>query len=168
MPSTRRLSGTDSVRSAAVGVADADTVLASLRLLQLADDVSWAFASHNQGRLGVSSGRLALLLLLERAQGKPPRLSDLARRADVSRPTVTRLVAGLDAAGLVVQRSDPDDGRARRVELTPAGRQLVRRLAPGHAKRLAALTHRLSADERAELARLLDKVRMGLASLRGL
>lgn len=147
---------------------DADPVLAALRLLQLADDVSWAFASHNQGRLGISSGRLALLLLLERSSGKPPRLSDLARRADVARPTVTRLVGGLDKAGLVVQRRDPDDGRARRVELTPAGRQLVRRIAPGHAKRLAALTQRLSADERVELARLLDKVRVGLASLRGL
>jgi DNA-binding MarR family transcriptional regulator len=168
MASRLRPKHPDLVRGAARGGADEGTVLASLRLLQLADDVSWAFASHNQGRLGISSGRLALLLLLERANGKPPRLSDLARRADVSRPTVTRLVAGLDAAGLVVQRSDADDGRARRVELTPAGRQLVRRIAPGHAKRLAALTQRLTAAERAELARLLDKVRMGLASLRGL
>ena len=138
-----------------------------MRLLRLSEDLTHAFARYSEGRLGLSSGRLAILLLLEAAKDEPPRLADLARRARVSRPTVTRLVAGLAAAGLVSYRPDPDDGRARRVELSAAGRHLLRRLAPAHARRLAALTHHLTQPERREFERLLEKVRSGLGSLRG-
>ncbi len=167
MLSTRRLPSRDQVRAAARGVADPDAILVALRLLRLSEDLTHAFARYSEGRLGVSSGRLAILLLLERANDEPPRLADLARRARVSRPTVTRLVAGLAAARLVVCSTDPDDGRARRVELSTEGRQLLRRLVPAHARRLAALTHHLTQTERREFERLLEKVRVGLASLRG-
>lgn len=167
MLSTRRLPSFAETHTAARGGADPDAILVALQLLRLSEDLTHAFARYSQGRLGVSSGRLAILLLLERASDELPRLADLARRARVSRPTVTRLVAGLQAARLVVCRVDPDDGRARRVELSAEGRHLLRRLVPAHARRLAALTHHLTETERRDFERLLEKVRIGLASLRG-
>ena len=39
--------------------------------------------------------------------------------------TVTSIVRRLDAAGLVVRRAHPEDGRAVLAEITPAGRELV-------------------------------------------
>jgi DNA-binding MarR family transcriptional regulator len=167
MLSTRRLPRREQADAAARGAADADAILVSLRLLRFSEDLTHAFARYSEGRLGLSSGRLALLLLLERAKDEPPRLADLARRMRVSRPTVTRLVAGLAAARLVVYRPDPDDGRARRVDLSAEGRHLLRRLVPAHARRLAALTHHLTQAERREFERLLEKVRSGLGALRG-
>ncbi len=167
MLSTRRLPTFAETNVAARGVAEPDAILVALRLLRLSEDLTRAFARYSHGRLGISSGRLSILLLLERARNGAPRLADLARHAQVSRPTATRLVASLEAARLVTCRIDPDDGRARRVELSAEGRHLLRRVVPAHARRLAALTHHLTQTERREFERLLEKVRVGLPSLRG-
>ena len=51
-------------------------------------------------------------------------MSALARRAQLSKQTLTTLVPSLEAQGLVVRRPDPADRRAQRVYLTPRGRDL--------------------------------------------
>jgi DNA-binding MarR family transcriptional regulator len=75
--------------------------------------------------LGLSTARFAILATL-RYHG-PQRIGQLARAEGVSQPTMTQSVQGLEAAGLVVRRATPEDGRGWAVELTPAGRALVRR-----------------------------------------
>jgi DNA-binding MarR family transcriptional regulator len=75
--------------------------------------------------LGLSTARFAILATL-RYEG-PQRIGQLARAEGVSQPTMTQSVQGLEAAGLVVRRVTPEDGRGCAVELTPAGRALVRR-----------------------------------------
>lgn len=50
------------------------------------------------------------------------RLSELADRLVVERPTVTRMVARLERSGLVERRADPDDGRASLLYPTPRSR----------------------------------------------
>jgi DNA-binding MarR family transcriptional regulator len=75
--------------------------------------------------LGLSGARFSLLATL-RYDG-PQRIGELARREGVSQPTITQCVRGLEAAGLVVRRCHPNDGRGSVVELAPAGRALVRR-----------------------------------------
>jgi DNA-binding MarR family transcriptional regulator len=52
------------------------------------------------------------------------RLSELARRARLSKQTMTTMVRLLERDGLVVRRPDPTDGRASLVSLTPRGRLL--------------------------------------------
>jgi DNA-binding MarR family transcriptional regulator len=75
--------------------------------------------------LGLSTARFAILATL-RYRGAQ-RIGHLARAEGVSQPTMTQSVQGLEAAGLVVRRATPEDGRGWAVELTPAGRALVRR-----------------------------------------
>ena len=75
--------------------------------------------------VGLSPARSSILATLR--YGGPQRIGELARAEGVAQPTVTQLVHGLEGAGLVERRPDPDDGRGCVVALTPAGRGAVRR-----------------------------------------
>lgn len=57
------------------------------------------------------------------AEGTRP--ADLARRLGITRQSTQTLVRGLEHKGLVKLVDDPDDGRAKRIRLTPAGRRSV-------------------------------------------
>jgi DNA-binding MarR family transcriptional regulator len=79
--------------------------------------------------------------------------SELALRERIQRPTVTRIVARLEEAGLVQRTRDTQDGRSSLVALTPAGREL---LARGRTRKDAYLARRLrelDGEERATLQR---------------
>ncbi|MBF6334064.1 MarR family winged helix-turn-helix transcriptional regulator [Nocardia transvalensis] len=56
--------------------------------------------------------------------GRPLRLGELAGRLGVEAPHVTRMVQRLERTGLVMRVADPQDRRAQRVQLTPAGRDV--------------------------------------------
>ena len=60
-------------------------------------------------------------LLKTLAASGPQRLTDLATCAGLDVSTVSRHVAQLHSAGLIERAPDPVDGRAQRVELSPAG-----------------------------------------------
>ena len=57
-----------------------------------------------------------------------PTLGELAVAEQVQPPTMTRLVAGMEQAGLVARLADPDDGRVCRVRLTADGRRTLGRI----------------------------------------
>ena len=50
------------------------------------------------------------------------RMGELARRARLSKQTMTTMVRLLERDGLVTREADPDDGRAALIRLTPRGR----------------------------------------------
>ncbi|MDN5860343.1 MAG: MarR family transcriptional regulator [Pseudonocardia sp.] len=54
------------------------------------------------------------------------RLTELAQRAQMTHPSMSELVTGLERMGYLERVADPDDGRARMVRLTAAGRALQR------------------------------------------
>ena len=66
----------------------------------------------------------ALVLLVFSSRGSLP-LGKMGERLQVHPTSVTSIVRRLEAAGLVVRRAHPDDGRAVLAEITPAGRDLV-------------------------------------------
>ncbi len=43
----------------------------------------------------------------------------------VSAPSITRVIAELESRGLIVRSPDPDDGRAFRLQVTPAGTDAI-------------------------------------------
>lgn len=55
------------------------------------------------------------------ATDQPLRLGELAAASRVAQPTMTRLVAGMLADGLVVRSVDPGDSRGQLIELTEDG-----------------------------------------------
>jgi DNA-binding MarR family transcriptional regulator len=128
-------------------------------------------ASELAARLRLSATRLARRLRQESDSGlTPSQLSALAtverhgtvtlgRLASCERvapPTITKIVAKLDADGLLERRTDGADRRIARVTTTAAGSTL---LAETRRRKDAWLTSRirqLDADERARLAAVLD------------
>jgi DNA-binding MarR family transcriptional regulator len=103
---------------------------------------------------GVSAPKLSALSVL--TFGGAMSLSALAKAEQVRAPTMSKLVADLEAEGLVAKRADKTDKRGVRIEVTAKGRALMEE---GRKKRLALLTKRLtrlSAAERAELHKAAD------------
>jgi len=83
----------------------------------------------------------------------PASVSDLAAAERMRPQSMAQTVHDLEAAGLVSRRPDPDDRRRAFVELTAAGRDLLRATRKRREGWLAdALERELSADERALLA----------------
>jgi len=76
---------------------------------------------------GLSFARYeALVLLTFSSRGSLP-LGKMGERLQVHPTSVTSIVDRLEAAGLVVRRRHPEDGRAVLAEITEAGRALVER-----------------------------------------
>jgi DNA-binding MarR family transcriptional regulator len=93
--------------------------------------------------------------------GGSRRLTDLARAEQVRPPTMTKVVTGLEAAGLARRVADPRDARAVTVEATPKGRRL---LVDGRRRRVRRLSRGLATllpgelDVLAHAAALLERV----------
>jgi len=87
----------------------------------------------------------------------PQGLRITALRADVllTQPGISRLIARLEAAGLVERVNDPDDGRASRIRLTDAGARRQRHVGLRHGHHVAqTMTRSLSDDQLRQLREL--------------
>jgi DNA-binding MarR family transcriptional regulator len=97
----------------------------------------------------LSPSLTAALATIERLGPITP--SELAAQERVQRPTATRILAGLEAAGLVVRQPDATDRRVVRVSASAEGRALLRRL---RTRKNAYLAKRLRGLDPEELATL--------------
>lgn len=88
----------------------------------------------------------------------PLRPSDLAGRLGIVARSATDSVSGLVAAGFVVRETDPADGRAWLLALSPAGRDALAAVHRARAEVGAELFGRLTLAERTALAALLDRL----------
>jgi DNA-binding MarR family transcriptional regulator len=85
-------------------------------------------------------------------------MGEIARRARLSKQTITIMVRRCERAGLVERPPDPGDGRATRVHLTPK----ARRFQPA-AERVLALLERDATSSLGE--KRLDELRRSLKQL---
>lgn len=94
---------------------------------------------------GLSHGLLSALATVS-TKG-PMRLAELATIEQVSAPSTTRLVAELEAQGLVSRRPDPDDGRAVLISVTTAGSDTVDRVRSARGAMVQSLFEQLTPAE---------------------
>ena len=93
----------------------------------------------------LSPSQTAALVTIERHGPLTP--SELAQRERVQRPTVTRVLARLEEAGLVDRAADPQDRRSSLLSISDDGRAL---LASARARKDAYLARRIDALEPAD------------------
>ena len=110
-----------------------------------------ALAGH-----GVRAGQQIVLEALWREDGLTP--GELARRIGVETPTVVRGVGRMEAAGLVVRRDDPREGRLVRVYLTDRGRELERMIPQAEDGVIEEAFSGFSTEDREQLTRPLSRV----------
>ena len=98
--------------------------------------------------------------------GGPVTLGQLARAEQVKPPTMTRIVTGLEKAGLVKRTGDARDHRLTRIQATAKGQRV---LAEGRARRVKLLAGSLAVladDKLAELDRGIQVFREIIAAMR--
>ena len=94
-----------------------------------------------------------VLYALSTADPQGLRITELGEDVLLTQPGMSRLVARLEARGLVQRVDDRDDGRACRIRLTAAGAAAQRRIGRVHARHVTeAMTRHL---DRTELEQLL-------------
>ena len=86
----------------------------------------------------------------------PLTLGALADHERVAPPSITRVVAKLEEAGLVTREIDADDRRISRVATTPAGEALLAQSRERKNAWLAERVRELDADQQARLHDVLD------------
>lgn len=74
--------------------------------------------------LGISPSKCAVLSRLLEAGGKLPQ-RDLVGVVGVEKATLTRLLEAMEVEGWVIRETGTSDRRAKSVQITPAGRDLV-------------------------------------------
>lgn len=106
---------------------------------------------------GLEPRQYALLSVIARREGAAQ--NEVSDELGIPASSLVSVVDHLEAAGLVERRVHPDDRRSRSLHLTASGRQTVveaTRLAWGFEAHMCTV---LSADERASLIGLLERVR---------
>lgn len=121
-------------------------------------DIEAVFERH-----GLDAGEFDVIATLRRS-GPPYRLrpTELFRSLMISSGGLTDRLARLEAQGLVRRAPSPEDRRSLTVELTDAGRARAEAALREDMAVEAELIAGLGAAERAELARLLRKLALGV------
>ena len=104
---------------------------------------------------GLALSEYEVLLHLAQADGARLRMSELADRVLLTRSRMTRLVDGLEAAGLARRASCPSDARGLFAELTDAGRA---RLAAAGETHIAGVRERFAGRFESEELELLGRL----------
>ena len=103
---------------------------------------------------------MRLLETLAQASG-PLSVGEIADAIGVDQPRASRLVQQGVELGVVRREADPDDARRTRVALTDAGSALVRGLRGDRREAVDRALSSFTEQERADLARLLNKLADG-------
>lgn len=108
-------------------------------------------------REGMSAPGFYVLVVLVTAGGELE-LKNLRARLRMPKASATEVVDTLCHRGLVTRRRNPADRRQLLITVTPLGAEMVDRLFPEHAGRVAAAFAPLDADEKRTLAELCRKL----------
>lgn len=114
-------------------------------------------------KAGVTLQDWRVLAALRERDGQ--RLTELAQRTSIEVSTLSRLVGGLETAGLVSRSRDAGDARAIAIRLTAAGERVTVELTPAALEIETVALAGLSDAEIAQLKSLLERIYGNLAAL---
>ena len=98
------------------------------QLAVLAERTSRAFEAEYRARFGIGVAEWRVLAHL--SQSPSVSVRDIQKQVAMEKSRVSRAASRLEAAGFVLRRPDPDDGRLIALELTGKGRDLIATMAP--------------------------------------
>jgi len=108
---------------------------------------------------GLTINDYEALLVLSRAEGGRLKRVDLARNLMLTPSGITRLLEGLEDAGLVERATCATDLRVTYAQLTDVGRKKLKAASKGHVAAISALfQEHFAADEIDSVAELLGKL----------
>jgi DNA-binding MarR family transcriptional regulator len=133
------------------------------RLSVLTNRVSAAIARHYSERFNLSVPEWRVMAVLGGASNLSA--SEVAARTAMDKVQVSRAVVGLTAARRVQRQFDAKDRRITRLSLTAKGRAIYEEIVPLALHLEAVLLSALSAEEKSQLDRLLEKLSRRIGNL---
>jgi MarR family transcriptional regulator, organic hydroperoxide resistance regulator len=127
-----------------------------LRLLTRAQKLLRAAADEAMSRHGVRVGQNLVLEVLWETDGLTP--GELAARLQLTTPTVVNTATRMEAAGLLVRRPDPADGRLVRLHLTARAKAARKPIEEARRELAERATATLTDVERRHLRTALEKI----------
>jgi DNA-binding MarR family transcriptional regulator len=106
--------------------------------------------------IDLTSPQFAALTILEENPGIDQ--ATLAGMIALDRPTIGGVVERLAGKGLVERRTSETDRRAKQLNLTSAGKDMVKRMRPLVVASQAKILDGLSDDEKAQFTAIADKI----------
>jgi DNA-binding MarR family transcriptional regulator len=138
---------------------DAPAVRAWARLLRAYAATTRLLSAQLQAEQGLTLNDYEALLVLTRAERGYMKRVDLARSLLLTPSGITRLLDGLERAGLVESVPCPHDRRVMYAQITDEGRAKVADASCGHEGSIrTALEEHLSAEELDTVAEILGKL----------
>lgn len=116
--------------------------------------------AHQRNFAECTPGEIRTLFCIRHAakSGNPEmKVSEISKRLQVTSPTVTQLLKGLEANGLIERRIDQTDRRAVGITLTERGEALTQQAMDAFAASFEGLIDYLGEEESNQLAELLLK-----------
>lgn len=110
--------------------------------------------------LGITPQQFALLVIVDRNPGS--RQSLLAKARGLDKSTLVPMIDRLERDGLLERRSMATDRRIKTIWITDRGSEVIATAMPLVQQNDAALSRHLTAAERRDLMRLLQKLRTGV------
>ncbi len=126
------------------------------RILILSNVLRRAAAVRYRRLLDISVGEWGAIA--ELGLRAPCSLNDLARGLALDKTRLSRTVSGLETRGLVLRRVNPRDNRETLISFTKAGERAYARMIAAAEATNDALLAPFSADERAQLESLVDRL----------
>jgi DNA-binding MarR family transcriptional regulator len=99
------------------------------------------------------------LVSVSESEAPSMKVSEISKLMHVTSPTITQMLKGLEANGLVERHIDPNDRRAVRIALTEQGEAVARRAEEIYRDSFSGLVEYLGEEESNQLAELLLKAR---------
>jgi DNA-binding MarR family transcriptional regulator len=132
----------------------------------LVKDVSRLWVRHFEQRavqLGMSLTQCKVLVFLSRNEGATQ--ARLAELSDTDPMTLVRVLDRMERDDWIERRQDPQDRRAHRLHLRPASEPILAEITRIVEKARNEALAGISADEREQMMKLLEKVHSNLVSL---
>ncbi|WP_286034391.1 MarR family winged helix-turn-helix transcriptional regulator [Megamonas hypermegale] len=133
------------------------SVLAMLIVKQVADDIQHEIFDILQEKYQLSEGKLHVMIILYQ-QKNLITPSFLAKKAGVTKATISIMLKRMQRDGLINLISSNEDGRVKKICFTEKGKTLMDDILPAHYLRISKLMGKLEAEEQRELIKLLRKI----------
>jgi DNA-binding MarR family transcriptional regulator len=133
------------------------TVQKLMRSFMQFNKVGW----HQRAVAGCKPSEVRVLFCVKRGimpGASEIKVSEISKLLHVTSPSVTQLLKGLEANGLIERRIDPVDRRSVGVRLTERGEEVTRQAIEGLTRSLQGLIEYLGEEESNQLIELLSKV----------
>ena len=132
-----------------------DAVETCITLLRTASDISKILDEHFS-KYGISEGKFTILMLLYRQMDYKLSPVSLSKMAEVTKGTMTGLIAGLENQGFIEKIPNPCDQRGYLVNLSSEGLRILEEILPVHYTLITKLMSGLEDGQLKELTSLLN------------